>query len=85
MTSADRNGDARMKLTAAQRRAIAILPEDGSWTAPTGRLTMALNSLWVFHRSLVDAELGEYGPRGKAVWRWRLTAEGVEVKRTIFE
>jgi hypothetical protein len=67
--------------TQPQLRALAWLPDDGSWKGPPGRAAPALDSLALYHRGLVDHEWGAFGPRGARQRRFRLTAVGIEAKK----
>jgi predicted ArsR family transcriptional regulator len=59
------------------------LPEDVSWTKdkPGIKYAAALNSLHLYHRDLVDCEW-KRTPRGRAYLSFRLTALGIEARRT---
>lgn len=77
------------KLTAAQQRARAWLPENGSWRYGPGKLTAALWSLSCAWPECVEREWGLYGnrklgrPYNNEGYRWRFTPKGVEVHKII--
>jgi len=67
-----------MVMTEAQLRAVAWL--DASWKIRPGRLVAALNSLSLFYPGHVEAQWGDFGPRGGREQRWRLTDVGMALK-----
>jgi hypothetical protein len=73
----------KIRLTDAQRRAIAWLPTDGAYRANAGRLTAALNSLSVAHPTLIELESANYAVEGASERRWRLTPAGQKIKNSM--
>ena len=69
------------KLTPAQERARAWLPEDGSWRDEPGIMSAALWSLSQAWYGSVQREWGDYGKDGGEGYRWRFTAEGIARSR----
>ena len=71
----------RKNFTKAQKRAFDWLPADGSWREMPGKLSPALDSLWLCHRDLLTYEFGrKYGSSGGEGRRWRLTEVGISFK-----
>jgi hypothetical protein len=65
------------RYTAAQLKAFAWLPSDGSWRDSPGRFVSALSSLSLSSGlKLAESEWGDFGPRGGRILRWRLTPHG---------
>ena len=63
--------------TDPQRRALKWLPSDGSWARKPGKTNAsALYSLKLYHRDLIEIEIGDFGPRGGREFRYRLTTAG---------
>ena len=58
-------------LTPAQQRALAWLPEDGSWRDQPGRLSASLWDLYL--RGIAERNWGRHGKDGRKGYRWRLT------------
>lgn len=71
------------RLTGPQRRAIEMLPADGSWTTMFHGISAALNSLVLRHPTLAETEWGDFGPRGGKMRRARLTKTGVKVRTAL--
>lgn len=70
--------------TAAHRRALEWLPEDGSWRTRPGReFSPAVNSLGLYHRDIAESEWGRFNREAKPNthsrpgFRWRLTPAGI--------
>jgi len=66
-----------MTYTEPQRRALAWLTPE--WQNATRPVSAALDSLWTYHRAMVEREAYS-GPRGGWRVRWRLTPAGVAAK-----
>jgi hypothetical protein len=71
------------RFTPAHRTALEWLPGDGSWARKPGRLSAAINSLGLYHKDLIDIELGDFGPRGGREFRYRLTPAGRQERAFI--
>lgn len=70
--------------TEPQRRAILTLPGNGAWLVrPQRGLAPALDSLYLYHRDLVEQEWGEFGQRGGWCRRARLTSAGMHEQRRL--
>jgi len=69
------------KLTEAQKRARDWLPADGAWRGNAGRFSAALNSLSIAWPGGVEMEWSEPGPGGDWKSQWRLTPNGVDLKK----
>lgn len=67
--------------TAAQLRAFAWLPVDGSWRNNAGNMRAALSSLDTFHSKHIDSEWSFIGSRS----RYRLTPSGIAEKKRLIE
>lgn len=67
------------KFTGPQLRALLFLPADGKPVINTGKMSAACDSLRLYHRGLVVAEWGDFGPRGARKLRWYLTPKGCEI------
>ena len=69
------------RYTAAQLKAFAWLPSDGSWRDNPGRIVSALSSLSLSSGAeLVKSKWVDFGPRDGRILRWRLTPHGVAEK-----
>jgi hypothetical protein len=66
----------------AHTRALAALPEDGSWLiGPQAGLGAAFNSLEFYHDDLCETEYGDFGKRNGRCARRRLTPAGIAVRK----
>lgn len=71
------------RLTKAQEKALLWLPVDGSYAIRPGPVAAALNSLHLYHASLVEIEDGMFGRRGAYCSRYRLTPAGIAARKEL--
>lgn len=69
--------------TEPQRRALKWLPSNGSWTKILGEVAPAIDSLHLYHGTLVNVEAGSFGARGGYMRRARLTEVGMVAAREL--